>query len=127
MLLPRHPCHYCSFLSLRIEAMTAVGDWRCQVEALTKYDARSFVFESTFMCNTELIQAKLKAVGRMHKVPGTYPKALDGLLNRKCEQRSFSDVTEEMLPVFIKPVSNDKRFDGASQPFCLSNALQEVT
>ena len=40
-------------------------------------------------------------------------EVLAPLLRRKCERRTLAEVDEEALPLFVKPVSNDKAFDGA--------------
>ena len=42
----------------------------------------------------------------------TLQEVLAPLLRRKCEQRTLAEVDEEALPLFVKPVSNDKSFDG---------------
>ena len=39
-------------------------------------------------------------------------EVLAPLLRRKCERRTLAEVDEEALPLFVKPVSNDKAFDG---------------
>lgn len=78
---------------------------------LEQYSTLEFV-QSTYMCNTELIQRKLAEVGLLTKVPSTYPDSLFGLLKRSVEQRTLKDLKLTDLPVFVKPVSNDKSFDG---------------
>ena len=48
-------------------------------------------------------------------------EVLAPLLRRKCERRTLAEVNEEALPLFVKPVSNDKAFDGARStplPLC---------
>ena len=42
----------------------------------------------------------------------TLQEVLTPLLRRKCERRTLAEVDEEALPLFVKPVSNDKAFDG---------------
>ena len=68
--------------------------------------------KSTFMCNTELTQRKLREAGLLNKVPSTYPNSLQNLLKRSVKQRILKTISVSDLPIFIKPVSNDKSFDG---------------
>jgi hypothetical protein len=93
----------CMRLNVPCEEMT--------VRELDECDALEFS-QCTYMCNTELVQRKLREVGLLHKVPSTYPDTLRGLLGRSVEQRALKDLTLSNLPIFVKPVSNDKSFDG---------------
>jgi len=81
------------------------------VDALAKYDPTMFV-QHTFMCNTEIVQKHLRSAGLAYKVPDTYPAELESLLQRRIEHRKLHKVAEGDLPLFIKPTSNDKAFDG---------------
>eukprot|EP00933_Yihiella_yeosuensis_P022913 TRINITY_DN17937_c0_g2_i1.p1 TRINITY_DN17937_c0_g2~~TRINITY_DN17937_c0_g2_i1.p1 ORF type:complete len:308 (+),score=44.27 TRINITY_DN17937_c0_g2_i1:61-984(+) len=102
------------------------------VEDLEAYDPHKFIFESVYMCDTAIVQQKLKAVSSTYdvnyldKVPSTYPDLLRTLMFRKIVKSSISDLKEKLLgskklceesefvkfPIFVKPVSNDKAFDG---------------
>merc|ERR1712232_1528861 len=66
------------------------------------------------MCSTEIVQRKLREAGKglSSKVPSTYPEALQKLLRRNIVERNLDSVATSELPLFVKPVSNDKAFDG---------------
>jgi len=81
------------------------------VDTLEAIDAVAFV-NSTYMCNTKLVQEKLQEARLQHKVPSTYPVQLRPLLHRNVEEKLLGDISSSNLPSFIKPVSNDKCFDG---------------
>jgi len=85
------------------------------VAELEVYDARAFVCESVFMCNTDLVQTKLRSLSPglfAEVVPDTYPHELHELLRRDIARRELGSVQDSELPLFVKPVSNDKAFDG---------------
>eukprot|EP01045_Picozoa_sp_COSAG04_P004056 COSAG04_NODE_172_length_21594_cov_14.638614_15_plen_77_part_00 len=50
-------------------------------------------------------------------------EVLAPLLRRKCERRTLAEVDEEALPLFVKPVSNDKAFDGARSTPAISAGI----
>lgn len=85
------------------------------VEQLSAYEPREFV-DSVYMCNTEIVQRKLRDAFGEAKfdavVPCTYPQSLASLFHRKIDRKLLSRVEAEDLPVFIKPATNDKAFDG---------------
>lgn len=110
-------------------------------ELRANYSAETFVGEHTFMCNTDLVQEKLReyfgcgdleAVGA---VPCTYPQEFLGGVDtpsvdtssldsaeyffaRTIRRRTLGEVAAELessdfkQPLFVKPASNDKAFDG---------------
>jgi len=71
---------------------------------------------SVYMCSTELCQRKLREVLSEEqfasRVPATYPEPLRPLLRRRVEATKLGAVTEGRLPLFVKPATNDKSFDG---------------
>jgi len=94
------------------------------VDELKAVDPPRFA-KSTYMCSTEIVQAHLKTVNGsggdevagkessyFAKVPGTYPIELQPLFRRKIEQRKLETIGVSELPLFVKPMSNDKAFDG---------------
>lgn len=93
----------CSRLQIACSELTA--------GAMLNYDSELFV-QHTFMCDTAIVQKHLKLLGLENKVPDTYPKELESVLHRQIERRQLREIVEADLPLFIKPTSNDKAFDG---------------
>jgi len=81
------------------------------VEALEAVEAAAFV-RCTYMCSTELVQAKLREAGMVGKVPSTYPDQLRSLFHRAIQTRQLMSIQPSELPLFVKPTGNDKAFDG---------------
>mmetsp|Transcript_40113 Transcript_40113/g.93154 ORF Transcript_40113/g.93154 Transcript_40113/m.93154 type:complete len:248 (+) Transcript_40113:48-791(+) len=81
------------------------------VEQLDAYDPREFM-KHVFMCNTEIVQKKLQAVGLSSKVPATYPPELGNMFHRTMETKRLDLISTADLPLFVKPTSNNKAFDG---------------
>jgi hypothetical protein len=67
---------------------------------------------STFCCNTAVVQAQLRAAGASSGVPDTYPDELAAFLHRRVKLGTLGDVDAHELPLFVKPQTNDKAFDG---------------
>lgn len=64
------------------------------------------------MCNTSIVQAHLGKVGCACLVPDTYPKQLEPFYKRSISECLLKEVNESRLPLFVKPATNDKAFDG---------------
>eukprot|EP00768_Dysnectes_brevis_P006310 gnl/Dysnectes_brevis/4915_a6829_803.p1 GENE.gnl/Dysnectes_brevis/4915_a6829_803~~gnl/Dysnectes_brevis/4915_a6829_803.p1 ORF type:complete len:283 (+),score=-16.43 gnl/Dysnectes_brevis/4915_a6829_803:60-908(+) len=75
-------------------------------------------FDKAFFCNTEIVQSKMREVGSdlyQRCVPDTYDPRFQELFKRRIRQDEFGRFFSQKIdrnPVFIKPVSNDKLFDG---------------
>lgn len=68
-------------------------------------------FDYVFFCNTEIVLEKLRSTNCENLCPDTYDQTYKEFYNRTIEKVSLADIilTE---PIFIKPIDNDKFFDG---------------
>lgn len=78
------------------------------VEELYNYDSIKF-FNCVYFCNTDIVQFHLKNINHLEIVPNTYDNKYDKFYMRSIELIKFKEVKSGY---FIKPLSNDKIFDG---------------
>lgn len=80
-------------------------------EALRAMDTQQFI-SSTFLCDTAVIHTHLRRAGLHHNVPDTYPDEFKSLYHRTIKTSVLDQIKQSDLPLFVKPRTNDKVFDG---------------
>jgi len=81
------------------------------VDCLMSYDSNEFL-SCVYFCNTDIVQHHLKNLNLQHIVPNTYEEKYTEFFKRNIKKRVFGSITEDELPLFIKPTTKDKVFDG---------------
>jgi len=88
---------------------------------LRSMESEDFI-KYTYLCNTDIVQEHLRKLALLHShsyknninnlVPDTYESTYT--FGRTITKMPFSDVKKisKISPIFIKPLSNDKSFDG---------------
>lgn len=90
------------------------NDIECDVvlrEELFEMSSTEFLTRP-FFCNSIVVQKHLNAVGLSYLIPDTYEEKFRHLFKRKITKCSFGELKAQSFPYFIKPVGNDKIFDG---------------
>jgi hypothetical protein len=72
------------------------------------------LLKNVYFCNTEIIQHHLAKLNATHLIPDTYEEIYKNLYNREIDRMTFGELMEKYKgkPKFIKPINNDKSFDG---------------
>jgi hypothetical protein len=82
-------------------------------DEIYNYDTYEF-FKCIYFCNTDLVQYHLKKKNIDYIVPNTYENIYSEFYNRIITIKCLGDINIDSLtePLFIKPIENDKTFDG---------------
>ena len=80
---------------------------------LLNMDSEKFL-KNIYFCNTMIVQHHINNLGRNDIIPDTYEDKYKEYFNREIEKMTFGELLDKYknIPKFIKPVNNDKMFDG---------------
>jgi len=78
-------------------------------EEFRKMDTNTFLL-LPFFCSTTVVQFHLNKIG--YSIPDTYQQNFNKFFKRKIEKCQYQNLLTTEFPIFIKPVGNDKKFDG---------------
>ena len=80
---------------------------------LLNMDSEKFL-KNIYFCNTMIVQNHLNKLDKNNIIPDTYEDKYKEYFNREIEKMTFGELLEKYknIPKFIKPINNDKMFDG---------------
>ena len=79
-------------------------------DELRNLDSLEFI-SGIYFCNTDIVQYHLKKLNKEIVVPQTYEEIYNEYFRREIKIQMFKDIKSQM-PIFLKPITNDKTFDG---------------
>jgi len=86
------------------------------VDELYEFDSiKFFAPNNVYFCNTDIVQYHLNKVNlwNLTFVPDTYEQIYQQFYKRNIQRRLYGSIDQNTeLPLFMKPVTNDKIFDG---------------
>ena len=80
-------------------------------EDINEMDEKTFL-SYVFFCNTLIVQKNLVKSGLSHLIPDTYTSKFNTFFNRQIKKVTYHELQNLEYPIFIKPVENNKVFDG---------------